>query len=227
MLKLRLQYFGHLMQRANALEKILMLGKTEGKRRRGWHRMRWLDSIIMDMNLSKLWETVEDRGAWCSAVHGVAKSWTRLSDWTTANNLQVRRSETLHYTELQSCIKYLDPGEGNSNLLQYSCQENPKDREAWWAADYGVTKSWTRLNYWACTHLSVQRTLILILPFFPKTQPPWALSRSKEEVLTSCGHMLMSSLSSPEPDGKVSDRDFKHIPLQKKLPLMYKSHQCH
>ena len=73
MLKLKLQYFGHLMQRANSLEK--MLGKTESKRRRGWQRIRWLDSIIdsMDMNLSKLWETVKDRGAWRAAVHGIAK----------------------------------------------------------------------------------------------------------------------------------------------------------
>ena len=82
MLKLKLQYFGHLMQRANSLEKTLMLGNIEGERRKGQQRVRWLDGITdsTDMNLSKLQETVEDRGAWCIAVHGAANNWTQLSD---------------------------------------------------------------------------------------------------------------------------------------------------
>ena len=159
LLKLKLQYFGHLMGRADSFEKTLMLGKIESKWRRGWQRMRWLDGISdsMGMSLSKLWALVMDMEAWHAVIHGVAKSRTRLSDWTELKWFHIPWFPGGSDGKESACsagewgsfpVLERSSGEGNSNTVQYSCLENPVDRGAWQATIHGVTKSWTRLSDW-------------------------------------------------------------------------------
>ena len=140
MLKLELQYFGHLMQRTDLFEKTLMLGKIEGRRTRGWQRMRWLDGITdsMDMGLGGLRELVMDPVLSPGKFHG-RRSLVGRSSW---GRWESDTTERLHFHFSLSCI-----GKGNGNPVQCSCLENPRDGGAWWAAVYGVAQSRTRLKW--------------------------------------------------------------------------------
>ena len=200
-LKLKLKYFGHLMGRADSLEKTLMLGNIEGKRRWGQQRMRWLDSITnsVDMNLSKLQEIVKNREAWHTTVHGVAKSWTWLGDWTTTyENLQYSTGNSTQCfavaaaaaKSLQSCQTLCDPIDGSPpgspvpGILQARTLE-------WVAISY--SNAWK----WKVKVKSLSRVPLFVTPWTAAYQAPLSMEFSRQEY--------WSGLPLPSPNSVLCD----------------------